>query len=75
VATGASGPFGRLLAGPLLTLLVLAGLPPELHGIPEAAEQSTLYAAAPRIVMALGIVYLVIAVLALRNVDERRRED
>jgi MFS family permease len=75
VATGASGPFGRLLAGPLLTLLVLAGLPPELRDVPEAASQSTLYAAAPRIVMALGVVYLLIAAWALRKVDETRRDD
>jgi MFS family permease len=75
VATGASGPFSRLLAGPLLTLLVLAGLPPELRGIPEAASQSTMYELAPRIVMAVPIIYLLIAALALTKVDERRRED
>ncbi|HWH37423.1 MAG TPA: MFS transporter [Candidatus Limnocylindrales bacterium] len=75
-ATGIAGPLGLLLGGTLVTGLVLAGLPPELRGLPvPPADQSTLYALAPRAALSLTLVALVLSALTLSRVDERRRED
>jgi MFS family permease len=76
VATALAGPMSRISAGFLLTGLVLAGLTPELRALkPVPAAESTLYAVGPRLVMGLSLIFFVISVLALRNVDERRRDD
>jgi MFS family permease len=76
VATALSGPVARLSAGLLLTALVLIGLPPELRSAsPIPAEQSSLYALGPRLVLGLSLMSFVIAALALTRVDERRRDD
>ncbi|HUR16415.1 MAG TPA: MFS transporter [Candidatus Limnocylindrales bacterium] len=76
VATGLSGPLGRISAGVLVTLLVLIGMPPELRGIDDApASQSSFYALGPRIAIATSLVFFAISAWALRHVDERRRED
>ncbi|MDP8905572.1 MAG: MFS transporter [Chloroflexota bacterium] len=74
VATGASGPFGRLLAGPLLTLLVLIGLPPGADPVTEATL-STTFALGPRLVLLVPVVFFLVSAWALRRVDETRRED
>ena len=74
VATAISGPLGRLLAGAIVTGLVLIGLPREAWDT-APAEQSSLYEAAPRIAMAVTLVFFAISALALRRVDEARRED
>ena len=74
VATAVSGPLGRLAAGILVTALVLVGLPPELRDS-APADQSTFYAAAPRIAIAMTLVFFAISAWALRRVDEHRRED
>jgi MFS family permease len=74
VATALSGPLGRLFAGILLTLLVLAGLPRDLWN--EApAEQSEFYELAPRIVLASTVIFFAISAVTLRRVSETRRED
>ncbi len=74
--TGISGPLGLLMGGTLVTLLVLAGLPPELRDLPvPPADQSTLYAVAPRAALGLTLGFFVISALALTRVEERRRED
>jgi MFS family permease len=76
VATGIAGPLGLGLGGVVITLLVLAGLPPELRALAvPPADQSSLYSAAPRIGMALTLVFFAISALTLTRVDERRRED
>lgn len=76
VATAISGPLGYGIGGLAITLLVLAGLTPDLRALPvPPAEQSTMYEAAPRIAMAMTIVFFLISAWALRRVDERRRED
>ena len=74
VATAVSGPLGRLSAGILVTALVFVGLPRDAWDS-APAEQSTLYAAGPRIAMALTLVFFAISAWALRRVDEHRRED
>ena len=74
VATAISGPLGRLIAGFVITGLVLLGLPQELWSA-APAEQSTFYETAPRFAMALTLVFFAISAWALRHVEERRRED
>ncbi|HUG47852.1 MAG TPA: MFS transporter [Candidatus Limnocylindria bacterium] len=74
VATAVSGPIGRMGAGVLLTVLVLVGLPRELWDV-APAQQSTLYELGPRLAMGMTLVFLAISALALRRVDETRRED
>jgi MFS family permease len=74
VATAISGPIARVITGVLLTVLVLVGLPPGLDSTENAAS-SSLYAAGPRIAIALTLVFFVIAAWTLRHVDETRRED
>ena len=76
VATAISSPLGLAIGGTVITLLVLTGLPPELRGLPvPPAEESTFYAIAPRVAMALTIGFLAISAWALRHVDETRRDD
>jgi MFS family permease len=76
VATGISGPLGFGIGGLVITLLVLAGLAPDLRALPvPPADQSTLYELAPRAAIALTLVFFAISAWALRHVDERRRED
>jgi MFS family permease len=74
VATGIAGPFARLVAGPLLSVLVVLGLPVGADPATDA-PQSSMYSLAPRLVMLLGLVYFAISALTLRKVDETRRED
>ena len=74
VATGLAGPLGRFIANPLLTLLIVIGLAAGLDPT-TSADQSSFYATGPRLVILLGVVFLVISAWALRHVDERRRED
>ena len=74
VATGLAGPLGRFIANPLLTLLIIIGLAAGLDPTTNA-EHSSFYASGPRLVILLGVVFLVISAWALRHVDERRRED
>ena len=74
VATGVAGPLGRFIAGPLLTVLIVIGLAPGLDPTTDAS-QSSFYALGPRLVILLGVVFLVISALALTRVDEQRRED
>jgi MFS family permease len=74
VATGLSGPLGRLIAGPLLTLMIVVGLAPGLD--PQThAPQSAFYALGPRLVILIGVVFFLISAWALRHVDPTRRED
>ncbi len=73
VATATSGPLARIGSGVLVTLLVLLGLPGELWST-APAEQSALYAAGPRIAIAVTLLFFVIAAWALHHVDERRRD-
>lgn len=76
VATAISGPLGYGIGGVTITLLVLAGLSPELRGLAvPPADQSSLYGAAPRIAVGLTLLFFAVSALALRRVDERRRED
>jgi MFS family permease len=76
VATAVSGPLGFGIGGVVITLLVLTGLAPDLRALPvPPAEQSTFYELAPRIAIALTIVFFAISAWALRHVDETRRED
>ena len=74
VATGIAGPFGRLIAGPVLTVMIIAGLAPGLDPLTDA-PQSTMYGLGPRLVILLGVVFFAISAWALRHVDETRRED
>jgi MFS family permease len=74
VATGLSGPLGRFIANPLLTVLIVIGLAAGVDPTTNA-EQSAFYASGPRLVILLGVVFFVISAWALRHVDERRRED
>jgi MFS family permease len=74
VATGLAGPLGRFIANPLLTLLIVAGLAAGLDPSTDA-DQSSFYALGPRLVILLGVAFLVVSAWALRHVDERRRED
>jgi MFS family permease len=73
VATGVSGPLSRL-SGPLLSVLILIGLAPGLDSKTDAA-QSSFYASGPRLVILLGVVFLLISAWALRHVNPTRRED
>ncbi|CAN5620347.1 hypothetical protein BH23CHL7_BH23CHL7_16450 [soil metagenome] len=74
-ATGISGPLGLLIGGTLVSGLVYLGLPPELRALPEAARESDFYELAPRIAMAMTLVFFAISALTLIKVDETRRED
>ena len=74
VATAISGPIARLSTGVLLTVLVIVGLPAGVDPV-EGADQSSLYAVAPRIAMGMTLIFFALAALTLRRVDERRRED
>ncbi|HWH24633.1 MAG TPA: MFS transporter, partial [Candidatus Limnocylindria bacterium] len=74
VATAISGPLGRLAAGPTLTIVLLLGLPADADPVREA-DRSATYALAPRVAMALPVIFLTISALTLTRVDERRRED
>jgi predicted MFS family arabinose efflux permease len=71
VATASAGPVGLALAGVVLFLVTRAGAP--LPGSPDV--DSTLFGAAPRAAIASLLIFLAIAVFALRRVDESRRED
>jgi MFS family permease len=74
VATGIAGPGGRFIAGPLLTLLVVSGLPAGVD--PQTgAPESSMYELGPRLVILLGVVFFAISAWALRHVDPTRRED
>jgi Na+/melibiose symporter-like transporter len=76
VATAISGPLGLGIGGVVVTLMVLAGLPPELRALPvPPATESAFYELAPRVAMAVTLIFLSISGLALTRVDERRRED
>jgi MFS family permease len=73
---GISGPLGLLMGGTLITALVLLGLPPELRDLPvPPATESDFYAAAPRVALALTLVFFSLSAITLSRVDERRRED
>jgi MFS family permease len=74
VATGLAGPLGRFIAGPLLTLLILVGLPAGLDPQTDAPA-STFYDLGPRLVILLGVAFFLVSAWALRHVDETRRED
>jgi MFS family permease len=74
VATGLSGPLARVLTLPLLSLLILIGLPAGADPQTEA-DQSSFYAIGPRLVVLIGFVFFVISAWALRHVDPTRRED
>ncbi len=70
VATASAGPVGLALAGLTLYLVTRAGVPAGGSDL-----ESTLLGAAPRAAIASMLVFLAIATLALRRVDETRRED
>jgi MFS family permease len=74
VATGVAGPLGRFVAGPLLTLLILVGLPAGLDAQTDAPA-SAYYELGPRLVILIGVGFFVISAWALRKVDPTRRED
>jgi len=74
VATGISGPIGLGIGGAVISVLVLAGLPAGADPTTDAAL-SSFYELAPRIAMALTLVFFAISALALTRVDERRRDD
>jgi MFS family permease len=70
VATASAGPVGLAVAGVVLYVVTRAGLPSETA--PDAA--STLLGIAPRAAIASMLVLLAIAALALRGVNEARRD-
>jgi MFS family permease len=74
VATGLSGPLARLLSLPLLSALIVLGLPAGADPQTQASE-SSFYAAGPRIVILIGVAFYLISAWALRHVDPTRRED
>jgi MFS family permease len=74
VATGLSGPLARLLTLPLLSVLILVGLPPGADAQTQA-DQSSFYAVGPRLVILIGVAFYIISAWALRHVDPTRRED
>ncbi|MDL2335920.1 MAG: MFS transporter, partial [Chloroflexota bacterium] len=74
VATGLSGPLGRFIANPLLTVLIIVGLAAGMNPATDAS-QSSFYALGPRLVILLGVVFFVISAWALRRVNPARRED
>ena len=71
VATAAAGPVGLAVAGVVLYLVTRAGLPSE--GAPDSSSE--LLGIAPRAAIASMLVLLAIAALALRGVNETRREE
>lgn len=71
VATAAAGPVGLAVAGVVLYAITRAGLP----SISAADLDSTLFGEAPRAAIGSMIGFIAIAALALRRVDETRRED
>ena len=71
VATASAGPLGLALAGVVLYFVTLAGLPQA--GAPDV--DSSTFGVAPRAAIASLLVFLAIAALALRHVNETRRED
>ena len=73
VATGLSGPLARLLSLPLLSILVVVGLPAGLDPATQS-DQSSFYASGPRIVILIGIAFYLISAWALHHVDPTRRE-
>jgi len=74
VATGLSGPLARLLTLPLLSVLILVGLPPGADAQTQA-DQSSFYAIGPRLVILIGVAFFIVSAWALRHVDPTRRED
>jgi MFS family permease len=74
VATGLAGPLGRFIANPLLTLLIIIGLAAGLDPARDAS-QSSYYGLGPRLVILLGVPFLIVSAWALRHVDPQRRED
>ena len=71
VATASAGPVGLALAGVVLYLVTRAGLPD-----PTAPDiESGLLGVAPRAAIASMLGLLAIATLAMRGVNEERRED
>jgi MFS family permease len=75
-ATAIAGPLGLGIGSLIVSSLVLFGLPPELRELPTPpGELSTWYEAAPRVAMAVTLIFFAISAWALRHVDERRRED
>jgi len=74
VATGLAGPLARLLSLPLLSVLIVLGLPAGADPQTDA-DQSTFYATGPRIVILIGLAFYIISAWALRHVDPTRRED
>ena len=74
VATGLSGPLARVLTLPLLSVLILIGLPPGANAQTEA-DQSSFYAVGPRLVILIGVAFFIVSAWALRHVDPTRRED
>jgi MFS family permease len=74
VATGLSGPLARLLTLPLLSVLILVGLPPGAD-VQTQADQSSFYAVGPRLVILIGVAFFIVSAWALRHVDPTRRED
>ena len=71
VATASAGPLGLALAGVVLYVVTRAGAP--TPGSPDV--DSNLFGAAPRAAIASLLLFLAIAALALRHVNETRRED
>ena len=71
VATASAGPLGLAVAGVVLFVVTRAGL--ESAGAPDTS--SSLFGEAPRAAIGSLLVLLLIATLALRGVDETRRED
>ncbi|HWH24632.1 MAG TPA: MFS transporter [Candidatus Limnocylindria bacterium] len=71
VATASAGPVGLALAGIVLFAVTRAGLP-----YPTATDfESVFFGAAPRAAILATLVFVAGAALALRRVDETRRED
>ena len=71
VATASAGPLGLALAGVVLYVVTRAGVPSATA--PDSS--SDLLGVAPRAAIASMLVLLAIAALALRGVNETRRED
>ena len=71
VATASAGPLGLAVAGVVLFVVTRAGL--ESVGAPDTS--SSLFGEAPRAAIGSLLVLLLIAAVALRFVDETRRED
>ena len=68
--------IGLGIGAAAVSALVLLGLPPELRALAQPpAQESALYELAPRIAMAMTLVFLAISALALTRVRESRRED